>query len=195
MTRMMKRALIVLVPVAAAAVGLTITTAGGNTRLTAAMKDASGADAGTVSFDIKKGAADVDARVSLPTTAAGFHGFHIHSAGVCDPTSVDPASGSVVPFFSAGGHLGGGAGGQTHAGHDGDMPSLLVRNNGKGTLTFRTDRATMAKLLDADGSAVVIHAGPDNFANIPSRYSATGADTTTLNTGDSGGRSLCGVLQ
>lgn len=191
----MTRALIVLVPAATVAVGLTITTAGGNTDATATMKDVSGADSGSVRLEIKKSGADVVARVTLPTTAAGFHGFHIHNKGVCDPNAVDPGSGAVSPFFSAGGHLGGGPGGQTHARHDGDMPSLLVNSNGKGVLTFRTDRATMAKILDADGSAVIVHAGPDNFGNIPTRYSATGADATTLNTGDAGGRMLCGVLR
>jgi len=195
MRRMMTRALIVVVPVATVAAGLTIQTARGSTEVTAAMKDVGGADAGTVRLELKRSGAEVIARMTLPTSAAGFHGFHVHSKGVCDPGAVDPASGAVAPFFSAGGHLGGGAGGQTHAGHDGDMPSLLVNSNGRAVLTFRTDRATLSKILDADGSAVIVHAGPDNFGNIPTRYSATGPDATTLNTGDSGGRMLCGVLR
>jgi len=36
--------------------------------------------------------------------------------------------------FSAGGHLGGGVGGQVHAGHDGDMPSLLINKDGTATV-------------------------------------------------------------
>jgi Cu-Zn family superoxide dismutase len=174
---------------------LTIAGAEGGTAATAVLRDGAGKNSGVVRLASVNDGAQVVAQVTLPASAAGFHGFHIHANGVCDPTSVDPASGQVVPFFSAGGHLGGGAGGQSHAGHDGDMPSLLVNKDGTATATFRTDRATLSKILDVDGSAVVVHAGPDNFGNIPTRYSASGPDATTLNTGDSGARTLCGVLK
>ncbi len=194
MRRWKTRALIVAVPVAALTIGATMGGAAGGTTVTAQMRGVSGAEAGTVKIVASENNAQVVAYVNLPGAPAGFHGFHIHSKGVCDPTAVDPASGLVVPFFSAAGHLGG-ADGQTHPGHAGDMPSLLVNENGTAQLRFKTDRVTLAKILDADGSAVIIHAGPDNFANIPVRYSATGPDATTLNTGDSGGRSFCGVLQ
>jgi len=48
-------------------------------------------------------------------------------------------------------------------------------------------------LFDADGSAVIVHASPDNYANIPTRYVAT-PDSTTFGTGDAGGRVACGVV-
>lgn len=195
MNRLVTRTLIVLVPAATVAVGVAVSGAGGSTVTSAALRDGSGKSSGVVRLVGKGGGAEVVAQVTLPASAAGFHGFHIHSKGVCDPASVDPATNQVVPFFSAGGHLGGGAGGQAHAGHDGDMPSLLVNKDGKATLIFRTDRATLGKILDADGSAVIVHAGPDNFANIPARYSPTGPDAATVNTGDSGPRTLCGVLK
>ena len=47
----------------------------------------------------------------------------------------------------------------------------------------------------------MIHAGPDNFGNIPSaRYTNVVPgqpvpDETTLNTGDAGGRIACGVIK
>ncbi|HUQ62306.1 MAG TPA: superoxide dismutase family protein [Acidimicrobiales bacterium] len=195
MRRLAKYGLVALVPIATAVAALTIVGAEGGTAATAVLRDGTGKNSGVVRLASVKDGAQVVAQVTLPASAAGFHGFHIHAKGVCDPASVDPASGQVVPFFSAGGHLGGGAGGQSHAGHDGDMPSLLVNKDGTATATFRTDRATLAKILDADGSAVVVHAGPDNFANIPTRYSAGGPDAATLNTGDSGARTLCGVLK
>jgi Cu-Zn family superoxide dismutase len=53
--------------------------------------------------------------------------------------------------------------------HAGDLPSLLVKQHGTAELDFRTDSFTVGQLLDS-GSAVIVHAGPDNFANIPSRY-------------------------
>jgi Cu-Zn family superoxide dismutase len=44
-----------------------------------------------------------------------------------------------------------------------------------------------------------VHAGADNFANIPTRYQSTtegvlGPDSATLATGDAGARVACGVV-
>lgn len=123
----------------------------------------------------------------------GYHGLHIHTTGVCDPGSLDPATGS--PYFSAGGHftLGPGA----HAGHSGDLPNLLVNADGTGGASTVTDRFRVFQLSDRDGSAVVVHALADNHANIPGRYTAAGKagpDEATLKAGDSGGRIACGVV-
>jgi Cu-Zn family superoxide dismutase len=127
----------------------------------------------------------------LPT---GYHGFHVHTKGVCDPKSIDPATGS--PFFSAGGHFNLGSG--SHPDHSGDLPALLVAADGTGSASSATDRFRVRQLLDRDGSAIVIHAGPDNQANIPDRYrqanGEAGPDAETLKTGDSGGRIACGVI-
>jgi Cu-Zn family superoxide dismutase len=40
----------------------------------------------------------------------------------------------------------------------------------------------------------MVHAGADNFANIPERYAPGGPDEDTLETGDSGGRVACGEI-
>lgn len=132
----------------------------------------------------------------LTGIAAGFHGFHIHSVGICNPTFVDP-TGAVVPFGSAGGHLN--PAGATHGHHAGDLPSLLVAADGSAIAVVQTDAVTLAQIFDADGAAFIVHAGADNFANIPSRYAviATGVpgpDAATLATGDSGARFACGVI-
>ena len=123
------------------------------------------------------------------TVVPGFHGFHVHETGLCDP---DAAGG---PFTTAGGHYTGGD--TTHGDHAGDMPSLLVTESGRARLAFPTDRFTLAELRAGDGAAVMVHAGRDNFANIPERYSAggvAGPDATTLATGDAGSRIGCGVI-
>jgi superoxide dismutase, Cu-Zn family len=164
-----------------------------STRVThAVVRDASGATLGTVNFFADRGKLAVAGRLS--GIAAGFHGFHVHAVGVCDPRATDP-TGAVVPFASAGPHLD--SGGHTHGAHSGDLPSLLVTADGVTTTATETDRLGSALLFDADGSAIIIHAGPDNFANIPARYSAAGVpgpDAATLGTGDSGARFACGVL-
>jgi len=63
-----------------------------------------------------------------------------------------------------------------------------------------TDRYDVEDLFDGDGSALIIHASPDNYANIPVRYLAppatiTAVDSATLGTGDAGGRIACGVIE
>jgi len=112
----------------------------------------------------------------------GFHGFHIHAVGVCE-----------APFTSAGGHFN--LPGNPHPAHSGDMPVLLINTDGTGEARFETDRFGISDLFDADGSAIIIHAGPDNYANIPARYAASGPDEMTLATGDSGARAACGVIR
>jgi superoxide dismutase, Cu-Zn family len=153
----------------------------------ATLHDASGADIGWARFEPDGTAVHVKVRAYGLTP--GFHGFHVHALGVCD---------GAVGFTSAGGHYN--PAGATHAHHAGDMPSLLVKQDGTAELDFRTDAFTVDQLLDTDGSAVIVHVGPDNFGNIPSRYlsSATlipGPDAATLATGDAGARAACGVVE
>jgi Cu-Zn family superoxide dismutase len=74
------------------------------------------------------------------------------------------------------------------------MPSLLVKRNGTARLRLTTDRFTLDDLRDRDGSAVMVHAGPDNYANVPPRYAPNGPDQETLDTGDSGDRVACGRI-
>ena len=129
-------------------------------------------------------------------TTPGFHGWHFHAAGVCDPATVDPA-GAPSPFLSAGGHLNPTS--APHGDHAADTPPLLVNADGTAYLSFRTDRLSRRDLLDADGSAVIVHAGSDNLRNIPARYTSPGnppgPDPTTLATGDAGPRFACGVVR
>jgi len=122
--------------------------------------------------------------VSADGLAPGYHGMHVHTIGLCD---------GAGGFVSAGGHLA--ADNETHHGeHAGDLPSLYVGKNGHGLLRFVTDAFTPTGLLDADGSALILHAGRDNFANIPTRYAPGGPDIDTRKTGDSGARVVCGVV-
>jgi Cu-Zn family superoxide dismutase len=128
----------------------------------------------------QQGGDNVVVHVRVHGLPQGFHGFHVHAIGDCTP-----------PFTSAGGHFD--LDSHTHSNHSGDLPILLVDADGMANATFNTDRFTIADLFDADGSAIIIHANADNYANIPSRYGTP--DATTLATGDAGGRIACGVIE
>lgn len=126
-----------------------------------------------------------DGKLRVTVTArdlpSGFHGFHIHAVGECEPPDFDSAEGHFNPE------------GVDHADHAGDLPNLLVMDDGTAEMSVLTDRATMDDLLADDGSAFIIHAEPDNHAHIPERY-ADEPDEETLETGDAGDRLACGVV-
>ncbi len=152
----------------------------------ARVTNAAGTRLGIVRFASKDGKVLVRARFSGLTP--GFHGFHVHAVGICEP-----------PFTSAGGHLNSAAG-TNHGAHAGDMPPLLVASDGTASVRFTTDRFTLDQLFDSDGSSVIVHADPDNLAHIPARYHSHaeevfGPDSQTRATGDAGGRTGCGVIQ
>jgi superoxide dismutase, Cu-Zn family len=160
--------------------------------LTATLVDPEGTEVGTVTFD----EADEGTEVSVDVTGLppGFHGFHVHAIGVCEPDSANPSDPSMTgDFLSAGGHIGAGESG--HGEHPGDLPTLYVAGSGTGSLTTITDALSLADLTDDDGSAVMVHASRDNYANVPERYAPGGPDEMTLNTGDAGGRIACGPVE
>jgi superoxide dismutase, Cu-Zn family len=116
--------------------------------------------------------------VAVKGLPPGTHGIHIHEHGACTPN-----------FDAAGGHYNPAAhehGLENDAGsHAGDLPNLIVQENGAGTFMATTNLVTIAPgattLFDADGSALVIHAHMD--------------DQKTNPTGNSGERIACAVLQ
>ena len=179
---------------AAAVAGGIATAQDGAPRAAAAvLRDVDGDIVGTVNFPAERGRLAVRADVTGQTP--GFHGFHLHTRGVCEPVSTG-ADGATGPFLSAGGHMANP--GENHGAHAGDLPPLRVGANGTTVQTASTDAATIAQLLADDGTAVIVHADPDNLASIPPRYTAGGApgpDADTLRTGDAGGRVACGVVQ
>lgn len=158
--------------------------------LSATLTSADGQDRGTVEMVLTDDGAVLT--ISATGLEPGLHGLHVHKTGVCEPDSVDPsAPDKRGDFLSAGGHLA--ADGQLHGDHDGDLPSLLVRADGSARLVTASDRLSRETVLDADGSALMVHAGKDNFGNVPDRY-APELDATTKKTGDAGPRVACAVL-
>ena len=159
----------------------------------AAVTDADGAAVGSVTWT--QDADAVTVQIAVLGLPPGFHGFHVHATGEC-----------IAPFTSAGPHLN--PAGTSHPDHAADQPVLLVNADGTGSATFVTDRYAVADII---GAAVIVHANPDNYANIPDRYLApgpsaspaasappimvAGPDAATLATGDAGPRIACGVIE
>lgn len=139
----------------------------------AMLKTASGADAGRATATEVAGGVrfTVDAK-GMP---AGTHGAHVHTAGRCDAPGFESAGGHWNPTNMKHGTM------NPQGPHQGDVPNLIVDSGGRGTVASTIPGATMANLLDADGAAFVIHAGPDDLKTDPS--------------GNSGGRIACGVFQ
>lgn len=158
----------------------------------ATISDPEGTDLGTVDVEGTDGGVQISA--DLSDLDPGFYGFHVHEIGECEPDSAAPEDPSDTgDFMSAGSHIG--AGDEDHPDHPGDLPPLLVTEEGTAELEVTTDRLTEEDLTDQDGAAVMIHSEPDNFANIPDRYSSEGPDSQTSMTGDAGDRIGCGPLE
>jgi Cu-Zn family superoxide dismutase len=139
----------------------------------------------------------VDAQITGLQPGA-LHGMHIHEVGNC--SDVNPVNGSVGAFAGAGGHFDPGPNSNSNADlnhpfHMGDVPNVVVSELGVGALKHRTSRITLApgplSVFDADnpatpfddsGSAIVLHADPDQ-------------GTTGVAGGAGGARIACGVIE
>lgn len=163
-----------------AILGLTagVAAAGGSTHAEARMIGADGQTIGWAQLT-EDAAGQLHMNVQVAGLTEGRHGIHLHAIGQC-----------VAPTFaSAGGHhnpLGAEHGLDNPAGaHAGDLPNLVVNVAGRGHLDAVSHHATLSSgpvsLLDADGSAIVIHAFED--------------DQVTNPTGNSGPRVACGVIE
>lgn len=146
--------------------------------LSADVIDTDGTSIGTVTFtETASGVLHIVADVS--GIAPGVHGFHVHEVGECDPAD---------GFKSAGGHY---AVGHEHGilveggPHPGDLPNVHVGEDGLFQVELFDTNLTLtggeAPLTDADGSAVVIYADPDDYESQPS--------------GAAGDRIACGVIE
>lgn len=144
--------------------------------LPVALFDAAGRAVGNVILTADS--TGLDLRFDLHDLAPGAHGVHIHAAGRCERPD----------FLTAGAHLDDGTHRHGHANpegwHLGDLPNLEVGPDGTARVTLRVipkgTRFELKRILDGDGSAVIIHAGPDDERTDPS--------------GGSGPRIACGIV-
>lgn len=137
----------------------------------AKLKDASGKVMGDIS--LVPGNNGMGGMINVKGLTPGEHGMHIHAIGKCDGEAFAGAGGHLNPAMKQHG-LDNAAGA-----HDGDLPNLKVDAKGNAHQSF-VAHTTLASILDSDGAAFVVHAGPDDQKTDPS--------------GNSGGRVLCGVF-
>jgi Cu-Zn family superoxide dismutase len=116
----------------------------------------------------------VSISLAVENLPPGEHGVHVHMIGACEAPGFESAGAHWNPVN------------QTHGledppgQHAGDMPNLTVAEDGTGTLEYQLVGGSFDGLLDADGSAFVVHAMPDDQMTDPS--------------GNSGDRIACGVF-
>ena len=129
-----------------------------------AAKTGQGANIGTVTFtDTSKGLL-IQPRLShLPP---GLHGFHVHEHASCQDMGM-AAMGHLDPEHT-GKHLGP----YNSKGHLGDLPALYVDNNGVADLPTLAPRLSVKAIK---GHAIMIHAGGDNYSDLPSKLGGGGA--------------------
>jgi Cu-Zn family superoxide dismutase len=139
-------------------------------RAEATLVDATGTVVGSARF-VEDGIGRVHVVVRVRGLAPGLHGIHVHGAGACTPT-FDAAGSHHNPLN------------RLHGEHAGDLPNLDVNRSGLGRLQATTESFTLSTgptgAFDANGSALVVHALPDDFVTQP--------------TGGSGARVACGVI-
>jgi Cu-Zn family superoxide dismutase len=116
--------------------------------------------------------------LDLKGFAPGTKAVHIHDVGLCDPPSFESAGPHFNPTAAEHGSA------NPKGPHAGDLPNITVDATGQGHLEVTNARVTLkpgpATLLDANGSALVVHESPDDLHSNPA--------------GNSGARVACGVV-
>ena len=117
----------------------------------------------------------------LADMTPGLHGVHVHQNPDCAAGMKDnkPMAG-----MAAGGHYDPAGSGKHEGpygqGHLGDLPALYVGADGKATLPLLAPRL---KMTDLKGRSLMIHAGGDNYSDVPAPL------------GGGGARAACGVIK
>jgi Cu-Zn family superoxide dismutase len=108
----------------------------------------------------------------------GTKAVHIHDVSQCAPPSFESAGPHFNPTKAQHGSE------NPKGPHAGDLPNITVEATGQGHLEVTNSRVTLksgpTSLFDANGSALVVHEGPDDLRTDPA--------------GNSGARIACGVV-
>lgn len=140
------------------------------------LKDPSGAAVGDAFF--RETPNGVLVKVDLVNIPGGIHGFHIHEHGRCEEPSFESAGGHFGPDQSVHGFF------NDDGPHAGDLPNIHVPASQRLSFELILDQVTLGSgirsLLEAEGSALVVHADADDYHTDPA--------------GHAGKRIACGVI-
>ena len=123
---------------------------------------ATGREVGTVKLQQAPQGVLMRVELRAGSLTPGWHGLHLHQVGDCSDTGVYKLSGGHV------GKVEGGHGLLNPHGHEGgDTPNIYASSNGSAAMETITSSVTLSELASGDGSALIIHAGPDDHVTQP----------------------------
>lgn len=149
---------------------------GGTPLAIAQLADQNGTTVGTADIISLNGEPTV--RLTLANLKPGIHAWHLHTTGKCEAPAFSSAGGHLNPFAREHGRD------NPNGKHLGDMPNVTVGPFGEGSGEFALDISAteLSELIfDGDGTAMMLHAGPDDYRSDPA--------------GAAGPRIACGVLE
>lgn len=127
-----------------------------------------GENIGTVTLTAL-GTDGTEVRLDVSGLEQGTHALHFHQTGKCEGPDFSSAGGHYNPTNMEHGF-------ETDGGpHAGDMRNIDVGLNGEGVFTIVNERVSIRQanselpaLMDADGSALIIHKQADDYTSQPS---------------------------
>lgn len=159
----------------------------------ASIVDPSGATIGTITVSPST-ELRVVVTVDITNAPPGEHGLHLHTTGLCEPNSLNPATGQNENFGSAAGHFN--PGNTLHGDpdypvhHAGDLGNISIGPDGRGRVTVTTSLLSLnaSAINSALERAVILHVNRDDLTAGPSPANPN-------YTGSSGPRIGCGVVR
>jgi Cu-Zn family superoxide dismutase len=140
----------------------TANTSAGGPPVESALVNTSGAEIGKVQFGAAPTGVLIRIIVEAGGLSPGWHGTHLHSVGDCSDTAkFEHAAGHIQKSNTNHGLL------YVHGPENGDLPNLSAAGDGSASAEMFSSLVTLSELQDADGSALIIHANPDDHATQP----------------------------
>ena len=120
----------------------------------------------------------VNVALEVSKLSPGLHGLHIHAVGKCDPPDFKTAGSHFNPHGKKHGLK------NPEGAHAGDLQNLKVEADGSAKAVVVVTQVTLGEgtnsLFHPEGTAIVIHASPDDEVTDPA--------------GNAGARIACGVI-
>jgi len=138
-----------------------------NTSYDYEIKNANGGVIGNIEL-VDLGKKGTKVSIALSGLEEGSRAMHFHEFGKCEGPDFKSAGGHYNPTGAAHGMK------MDDGPHAGDMMNIMVGADGSGSLELINDNVSITSngplpaLMDADGSALIIHAKADDYVSQPS---------------------------